>query len=844
MIQKQQKVLKMNNFKVRIDKLLIALAIMVCLMLSAYPINAQAKQAATNNDVVVAQAASAFGGYYDGINASLKGDALRAEVADLIIDTHDYQTSYSELSSVFSDSDADPKKSGNILWFYTGTSASFNGSFSGGTNREHVWPKNAGKAFPESSGPGADAHHLRPTNSNLNSTRGNNSFDEVPQTNGNIVKENGSSSYANLCYQANSLFYPGVGYRGATARILMYMQTRWGDQYSLRFVDSAGSNKTIGKISTLLKWHLEEPPTQEEIVRNEVVYKIQGNRNPFIDHPEYAAQIYCYDGESYNSALQKVVANYGDYELQDPTSVTLSQTQATLSVGESLTVTASVLPADANQAINWTTSNASIATVTNGTIKAVGQGTCTITAASVADSTIKASLTVTVKAPQSIAVSGTPNKTEYLSGTKFDPTGLTVLVKYTDGTSKIVSNSSCIWVDGTTGKEALSAGTTTVICKIGTLQATVTGIVVTQNSISTTTVTRDSFTGSGAYAWQTFTTEEGVSGQAFMYAGEKTKIQINTSKTSYYFFNTTELLGGIKSITITTTGDKSFEILTSQTAYKSGVTGYPTSGTSHGVKTATSEGTTWEINSTDGFFTINYKDSGVCYVLSIEITYGSAQGGGQVTPPAHEHVFSTSWTNDETNHWHAAECEHKDQIADLEAHYDENGDRFCDVCSYEMKEVVPPVHEHTFSTEWSTDENQHWHASTCGHNDVKDGLADHADTNNDGKCDVCAYQMEEVIEHEHTMSEEWSFNSTHHWHASTCGHDYLTADFGEHVDEDGDGECDVCLYEQQGGQAQDKPSEAPAINCGASLNAGAIEISLAIMGAAFVLAMRKKSKKD
>ena len=66
----------------------------------------------------------------------------------------------------------------------------------------------------------------------------------------------------------------------------------------------------------------------------------------------------------------------------------------------------------------------------------------------------------------------------------------------------------------------------------------------------------------------------------------------------------------------------------------------------------------------------------------------------------------------------------------------------------------------------------------------------------------------------------------------------------EHVDEDGDGECDVCLYEQQGGQVQDKPSDAPAINCGASLNAGAIEISLAIMGAAFILAMRKKSKKD
>ena len=841
----------MNNFKLKIDKLLVALCIIFCMMLSLYPVNASIKKALNaSSETVVAEAASAFGGYYDRLNTNLSGSSFRAELADLITDTHKTQTSYSGLSSIFPDSDADPKKSGNILWFYTGTSVSFNGSFSSGTNREHVWPKNAGKAFPESSGPGADAHHLRPTNANLNSTRSNNSFDEVPKTNGNIVSEAGSTSYANLCYQANSLFYPGEGYRGATARILMYMETRWGNQYSLTFVDSAGSNKTIGKISTLLKWHLEEPPTQEEIVRNEVVYKIQGNRNPFIDHPEYAAQIYCYDGKSYNTALQNVVKNYGDYEMSDPTSVQLSKTSATLSVGESLTVTATVLPNDANQAVTWTSSNSSVATVNNGTVKAVGQGTCTITAASSADSTVKATLTITVKVPTSISISGTPTKTQYLSGSKFDPTGLTVLVKYSDGTSKTVANTGCTWVDGTTGKETLSAGTTTVICKLGSLQATVSGITVEQNSLTTTTITRSSFSGSGAYAWQTFTTEEGVKGQAFMYAGEPSKIQINNSKSYHYFYNTTALEGGIKSITITTTGEKQFEILTSATPYSSNSSKYPTTGTSHGKKNACDEGTTWEINTSDPYFTINYTGSGVCYVLSIEITYGSTSGGsGTVTPPAHEHTFSTEWSSDETNHWHVATCEHSDQIDGLNAHQDNDGNRFCDVCGYEMEEeiVTPPVHEHTFSQEWTTNETNHWHAATCGHSDLTDSLGEHVDSNNDRYCDVCGYEMEEEIvtppAHEHTFSTEWSSDATFHWHAATCGHTANRNDLEKHQDLDNDGLCDVCERQVQSSNNNNNNEPQVVVGCAASIGYGAIEVSLALMASAFVVIAVKKSKK-
>ena len=178
--------------------------------------------------------------YYAGLNTSLTGESFRSELAKLITNTQTYNTTYDELRNVFKYSDADPDVSGNIIWFYTGTSFKFNGSFTSGTNREHVWPKNAGKAFPEKTYAGSDAHHLRPANSSLNSSRGNNNFGEVATTNANIVKENSKTAYKYLCYQANSVFYPGETFRGATARILMYVQTRWGDTYNLKFVLGKG----------------------------------------------------------------------------------------------------------------------------------------------------------------------------------------------------------------------------------------------------------------------------------------------------------------------------------------------------------------------------------------------------------------------------------------------------------------------------------------------------------------------------------------------------------------------------------------------------------------------------
>ena len=156
----------------------------------------------------------------------------------------------------------------------------------------------------------------------------------------------------------------------------------------------------------------------------------------------------------------------------------------------------------------------------------------------------------------------------------------------------------------------------------------------------------------------------------------------------------------------------------------------------------------------------------------------------------HSHTYSTSWSSNETQHWRDATCGH-DVKANVGDHVDADGDGKCDVCGYE-EEKEPPAHEHTYSDDWSTDENKHWHEATCGHDVISDE-GEHVDENGDGKCDVCGYIMEETPAHEHTYSDKWSTDENKHWHAATCGHDVIS-DEGAHTDGNGDFVCDICGY--------------------------------------------------
>ena len=592
------------------------------------------------------------GNYYDGLNTDLRGDNFRDKLASLITSTHKKETTYDGLKRIYDDSDVDLDGKSGMKLFYTGTVVKSYSAY--GANREHVWPKNGGKAFPASSKCGSDAHHLRPCDQQLNSTRGSYSFGEVAQTAGNIVKQDGSTTYDNLCYKSGSFFYPGVGYRGATARILMYVQTRWGNDYNLTFVDGSGSNKTIGDFDTLYKWHLEEPPTREEIYRNNCVAAIQGNRNPFIDHPEYAYYIYSEAGSYYSSSYSNSLANsvkslteskgdpYGNLSTVSPTAMTLSKQSITLEQGLSETITVSTTPANASKRVTWTTANKDVATVDGGKITAVGVGTTTITATSAVDASVKATATVTVtkvKEVSYVTVNGTPTKKVYTEGDKFNPSGLTVSVIYDDGSTDDVPTDLCNWLDGVTGLDTLSQGTTSVVCVYrGKQSKPVEGITVNANPAggSSITITRESFDTSGsAYGWYPWK-EGGISGEAYIYSA-KTVMQFNSSKEYRYLYNKTPLPDGAKTITIkghSTNKDAvpKWTILTQSMPYAQ-VSGVPSSGTTYNEQTVTDDGISWTITTGDKYFAVCYVGSGAVYIDEITVTYGS--GGGTVTPCDH-----------------------------------------------------------------------------------------------------------------------------------------------------------------------------------------------------------------
>lgn len=231
-------------------------------------------------------ASSQIDSYYQSATGK-SGPALKKALHD-IIDDHT-QLSYSQVWDALKKTDEDPKNPSNVLLLYSGISRSkqANGGNVGQWNREHVWAKSHGN-FGTSQGPGTDLHHLRATDVQTNSTRGNLDFD----IGGNEYK----GAPGNF-YDSDS-FEPHSRVKGDVARMLFYMAVRYeGDD---RFPDLELNNKVNngsaplhGKMSVLLKWHKQDPVDQIERNRNEIIYQTyQHNRNPFIDHPEWVSDIW------------------------------------------------------------------------------------------------------------------------------------------------------------------------------------------------------------------------------------------------------------------------------------------------------------------------------------------------------------------------------------------------------------------------------------------------------------------------------------------------------------------------------------------------------------------------
>ena len=221
-------------------------------------------------------------GYYDGTEG-LSGDELKSALNN-IIDNHT-ELSYSGVWNALKDTDEDPDNSDNVILLYTGWSVSDSGYPI--WNREHTWAKSHGD-FGTSAPCGTDVHHLRPTDLQVNNDRGNLDFD---------YSDNPYSTIPGCFYDSNS-WEPRDEVKGDVARMIFYMATRYegeSGELDLVVVDEVNTypNPEHGKLSALLEWNILDPPSDFEETRNDRIYENwQGNRNPFIDHPEFVDMIW------------------------------------------------------------------------------------------------------------------------------------------------------------------------------------------------------------------------------------------------------------------------------------------------------------------------------------------------------------------------------------------------------------------------------------------------------------------------------------------------------------------------------------------------------------------------
>lgn len=252
-------------------------------------------------------------GYYDGTEG-LSGYELKTALKN-IIKNHTV-LSYGSLNSYYVQTDKDLyyENDGSLLDIYSekpnGPDA-YNYGFGAGDqcgsynsegdcwNKEHIFPQGF---FNEQLPMRTDLHQVLPTDGYVNNRRGNYNFGKVgsaswTSTNGSKVGNNVWPGYS------GTVFEPIDEFKGDIARIMLYFATRYEDQVTSSSWDHHstpnnplnGTNDQVYEdwlIDLFLHWHELDPVSQKEIDRNNRVYQIQGNRNPFVDHPEWVNAIW------------------------------------------------------------------------------------------------------------------------------------------------------------------------------------------------------------------------------------------------------------------------------------------------------------------------------------------------------------------------------------------------------------------------------------------------------------------------------------------------------------------------------------------------------------------------
>lgn len=237
--------------------------------------------------------------YYSSIDFSQTGNNLKNQLTTLITNTHTTFLPYTASGTTDTwdalyQTDLNTSNSNNVLLIYgwddndtditndysrDKTLSCHSSSCSGLWQREHVYPRSLGTPNLGFEFAGSDAHNLRSIDSDRNSTRSNRTFENAP-----------SSTSSNITSSGN--WYPGDEWRGDVARMIMYMYVRYPTQCLATSVGAGNTSYSIDMPNVFLDWNAQDPVSQYEMNRNNILNTIQGNRNPFIDNPYLATIIW------------------------------------------------------------------------------------------------------------------------------------------------------------------------------------------------------------------------------------------------------------------------------------------------------------------------------------------------------------------------------------------------------------------------------------------------------------------------------------------------------------------------------------------------------------------------
>lgn len=250
-------------------------------------------------------------GYYDG-TAGLTGATLKTKLKQIITNGH-VDNGYGGLWGAYQTTDRDNiaqsgyENDNTILDIYSenpnGTDPyTYNyptgqcGNYSGEGdcyNREHIVPQSL---FNEAPPMVSDIHFIRPTDGKVNGIRSNYPFGKVGTA--SYTSQNGSKLGNSVSPgYSGTVFEPIDAFKGDVARMILYFVTRYESQLSgfttgNMLGGSAFPGLQTWELNQLLAWHAADPVSATEIKRNDKSYTYQGNRNPYIDHPEYVNQIW------------------------------------------------------------------------------------------------------------------------------------------------------------------------------------------------------------------------------------------------------------------------------------------------------------------------------------------------------------------------------------------------------------------------------------------------------------------------------------------------------------------------------------------------------------------------